>query len=213
MLDKLPDGADQTETLAAWEAKKAKMDEFNIADKLGAGFDALTDDGKALYDAEHLKWTKAVYEACEENEDSIECKNANELRTKDEAAKKTAGYYAKTAADRETFDAAQLLEKKKWKAEMTAAWVADKTNFTKIACKADGTCADATHCCGSAFPTTNAADDFTTGKVADVCNLPTGDTKKGTMQVLGKAYNHTCKEAAQYLVASAATLISAVYLM
>lgn len=97
---------------------------------------------------------------------------------------------------------------------MTAAWVADKTNFTEIACKADGTCADATHCCGSALPETNAAGDVTTNKIADICNSPTTvESGKSNMEFLGQWYTHTCKEAAQYLVASAATLISAVYLM
>jgi len=96
---------------------------------------------------------------------------------------------------------------------MTAAWVADKTNFTKIACKADGTCAEALHCCGSAIPDSNAEGDETTGLVTDVCNIPTFNNKIGSMEVLGQDYTHKCKEAAQYLVASAATLISAVYLM
>lgn len=49
---------------AALAAEKAKDDEKLAADKLAAGYADMETDQKAVYDAEVLKWAKAVWEKC-----------------------------------------------------------------------------------------------------------------------------------------------------
>jgi hypothetical protein len=66
----------------------------------------MTNDAKAVYDAEYLTWKKEWFKVCQEEPDSIECRKGREVRDADEVARKADGYYEKDVTERETFDEA-----------------------------------------------------------------------------------------------------------
>lgn len=98
------DATKKAEWDAAWAAKVVERKAFDDADRLASGYEALDNDGKAVYDAELLTWKKAVYEKCEAAPKSIDCVKASAIREAAETKRKTDGYYAKNTADREAAD-------------------------------------------------------------------------------------------------------------
>lgn len=53
----------------------------------------MSDDGRAVYDAQFLKFKKVWFAECEEAETSIECTNGRELRSAMELVRKVENYY------------------------------------------------------------------------------------------------------------------------
>lgn len=187
-----------------------EADAFEAADRLNAGYADMTDDAKAVYDAEFLKWVKAVFEQCADNEDGIACRKADEIRTSEEAARLTGDYYNSDASARETADAAQADANAQQKATLTAAWIADnkpEAGELGSSCSATAKCTGANHCCGTGIPSSNAAG-VTAGQVEGMC----GDkTTKVYTDALGIAYNHTC--GAQKIIATVTALFTAAFFM
>lgn len=98
------DAEDKAAWDAKWAAKVVERKAFDDADRLASGYEALDNDGKAVYDAELLKWKKAVYAKCEAESKSIECVKAEAIRESAELKRKTDGYYEKNTTDREAAD-------------------------------------------------------------------------------------------------------------
>jgi len=118
-----------TEEQAAWDEERAERiaarDEADALDKENAGYDDMSNDAKAVYDAEYLTWKKAWFKVCQEEPDSIECRKGREVRDADEVARKADGYYEKEKADRDTFDETQESETEKEKNALAVAWLDD----------------------------------------------------------------------------------------
>lgn len=89
---------------ATWAAKTVEMKTYDDADRVAAQYQAMDNDGKAVYDAELLKWKKAVYAKCEADKLAIDCIKALEIRTAQETNRKTTDYYKMSTSDREAAD-------------------------------------------------------------------------------------------------------------
>lgn len=65
--------------IAAEEAANAKI-LTDLKEAMGYALDTCDDNCKAVFEADVLTWRKQVYELCKENDKSIACTKANELR-------------------------------------------------------------------------------------------------------------------------------------
>jgi len=81
----------------------AKEDKKVAEWKTAAGYDKLTTEQQAVYDADILDWKKTVEEACKANAESISCKESTTLKDKEEARKVAINFYTKTADERKTY--------------------------------------------------------------------------------------------------------------
>lgn len=95
---------------ADWKAAEDKeTEEVNKLKALvGYDTDACNDSCKAAYEAELLKWAKATYEICEDNEKAPACANAYDIRAEVEKGRAGDGsdgsknYYSGMSADERT---------------------------------------------------------------------------------------------------------------
>jgi len=168
----------------------------------------MSNDAKAVYDAEYLKWKKAWFATCQENPESIECRKGREIRDADEIARKADGYYDLDVEAREAWDEEQETETASTKDAITNAWLEDNKPAAGEAgssCAAGGSCTTSTHCCGTSTPSDNAAG-VTDGQLSNTCATTAGWTNG-----LGTSYNHVC--AANKLIATATAIFAAAYLM
>lgn len=183
---------------------------FDDTDRETAGYAAMDNDAKAVYDAELLTWKKKIFEDCEAQKESIECRKAFEIRTAQEAARKLNEYYTKSTSDREALDFTQADEDSKTVAALTAAWIQENkpaAGKPGSACSAAAKCAGIDHCCGTATPSVNAPG-VTSGQREGVC---ASKTDKSFTDSLGIEFTHVC--GAQKLVVAAAAILAASYLM
>lgn len=199
------------EEQAEWDEERAERiaarDAADAADKENAGYDDMSDDAKAVYDAEYLKWKKAWFATCQEEPDSIECRKGREIRDTDEVARKADDYYEMDVDARETFDETQEAETEKETAALAVLYLEDNppaAGEAGSACVA-GACTTETHCCGTSTPSGNAAG-VTDGQNTNVCAAAGSYT-----DILTQSYTHVC--GAQKLLATAGAVLAAVYLM
>jgi hypothetical protein len=159
------------EEKTAWDAERvtflADRKTFDDKLRLDAGIDADTcdNDCKAVFDAEFLKWKKAVFETCKTNKDSIDCRDFRAIKEGEEGRRKTAGFYSKDTDARKLFEDADDAEKSKAKSTLIAAWMdknkpAEGKDGAACAAKKCG----ATQCCGTSTPESNAIG-VTTGQL------------------------------------------------
>jgi len=59
-----------------WAAKLKAKKEADAKAKTDIGYAAMTAEAKTVYDAEFLKWKKAVFETCKTDKTKIECRDA-----------------------------------------------------------------------------------------------------------------------------------------
>jgi len=118
-------------------------------------------DCQADYEENLNAWFKNVYETCATNSSSIECRESEALRLKEETARAAGDknyYVSMKADDKAAFQKTWDEESKKEAASLAAAWI--KANVPKegeagSACNGEtipATCKAATHCCGKATP-------------------------------------------------------------
>jgi len=161
----------------------------------------MSNDAKAVYDAEYLKWKKEWFKVCQDEPNSIECRKGREVRNADEVARKADDYYEKDVTARETFDEAQVEETDKEKNALAVAWLDDnKPAAGEPGSSCGSGCTTEGHCCGTSTPKENASGD-TAGQATNVCS-----TTSGWIDGLGTKYTHVC--AAKKLLATATALFA-----
>merc|ERR1712113_60744 len=111
----------------------------------------MTTEQKTVFDAEFLKWGKAVWEACQATQMILIAKKL-QMRAATEAERKEGGYYEMSADARSAYDAKEAEGQKARKKLMTAAWLKDNKPDDGLGsdCSATDKCKDSTHCCGTA---------------------------------------------------------------
>lgn len=118
-------------------------------------------DCQADYEENLMKWFKDVYELCKTNSSSIECREANKLRLKEEEARAAGDknyYIDMTEDDIKEFAKNWDEESQKEASSLAAAWIknnAPKDGDVGSACNAEtipAKCTTPTHCCGTATP-------------------------------------------------------------
>jgi len=198
---------EQAATKAKREALWTELKKEAKADQTSCG-----DDCKAIFEADLLKWGKAVYETCKADAKSIECREAEKIKKAEEKARAagTKNYYLMTPTEREAFTTARKADVAKEKSSLAAAWL--KNN--RPASGKDGAvclqnkCSDK-QCCGTSKP---AAADVPKGAttLAKVCVTST-DKKTGSWTNDFKwKYTHTC-DVAKNLIATGAAFATAAY--
>ena len=162
------------EDQAAWDEERAERiaqrDAADALDRENADFENMSDDAKAVYDAEYLKWKKEWFAVCQESPDSIDCRKGREIRDAVELARNSDGYYEKDADARETFDDTQAEETDKEASALAVAWKEDNkpaSGEPGSAC-AGSSCVTEGHCCGTSTPVSNAAG-VTDGQETSIC--------------------------------------------
>lgn len=151
-------------------------------------------DCQADYEKNLNDWFKEVYETCSTNANSIECREANELRKKEEAARAAGDknfYTQMKAEDKAAYKKTRDEENKKEAASLAAAWI--KANVPKdgevgSACNAEtipAKCSAATHCCGTATP----KDGAFVKESQTICNVRTAVTFNDQ---LGEPFTFKC---------------------
>lgn len=203
---------EQTATKAKREALWTELRKAAKADQATCG-----DDCKAIFEADLLKWGKAVYETCKADAKSIECREAEKIKKAEEKARAagTKNYYLMTPTEREAFTTARKGEVAKEKSSLAAAWL--KSNVPAAgkdgsSCAGTTKCTGATLCCGSSKP---KAADVPKGAttLAKVC-VTSKDKKTGTWKNdFGWNYDHTCDLANNLMVSGAALATAAFALM
>lgn len=206
---------------------KAKFDKEQAATKLkrealwkelktAAKADAATcgDDCKAIFEADLLKWGKAVYETCKADAKSIECREAEKIKKAEEKARAagTKNYYLMTPTEREAFTTARKTDVAKEKSSLAAAWL--KSNVPAAgkdgsSCAGTTKCSADTLCCGTSKPKAGDVGKGATS-LTKVC-VTSKDKKTGSWKNdFGWSYDHTC-DIAKNLIASGAAFATAAY--
>lgn len=153
----------------AWDEaradKIAERETADVADRENAEYTTMSDDGKAVYDAEYLKWKKLWFATCQENAFTIQCIMGRDIRIDEENAREKVGYYEMDASERQEFDQTLQSELAEREAYLTKAWIKDNVpapGELGSACSADNKCTGENQCCGTGTPSENA-DDVTDG--------------------------------------------------
>lgn len=185
--------------------KAAKTDVSNVS---------CTDDCRAIFEADLLKWGKAVYETCKADAKSIECREAEKIKKAEETARAAGvkNYYLMTPTERDAFTTARKADVAKEKSSLAAAWL--KSNVPAAgkdgsSCAGTTKCTGTTLCCGTSKP---KAGDVSKGAktLAKVC-VTSKDKKKGAWKNdFGWSYDHTC-DIAKNLIATGAAFATAAY--
>lgn len=202
---------------ATWDTERAKLvkerETFDAKLRTDAGYetDACDDDCKAIFDAEFLEWKKDVFETCKATPDSIECRDANAIKTDTESRRNTAGWYSKDVDARKTWNESDEAEVEKNNKALVAAFMKDNAPASGkdgSTCSGETECGVETQCCGVSTPEGNSVG-VTTGQLDDIC---VDKTSLKYTDGLGRQYKHMC-DGAKALLASASALIAATYLM
>jgi len=204
------------EEQAATKLKREKLwDELRKAAKADAS--TCGDDCKAIFEADLLKWGKAVYETCKADAKSIDCREAEKIKKAEEKARAAGvkNYYLMTPTEREAFNTARKADVAKEKSSLAAAWL--KSNVPSAgkdgsSCAGTKKCTGTTLCCGTSKP---KAGDVKKGATSlpKVC-VTSKDKKKGTWKNdFGWSYDHTCDGAKALLASGAAFATAALALM
>lgn len=210
-----------TEEKAAFDEKEAsnktKREALWAELKTTAGYNSsdCDDDCKAVFEADLLKWGKAVYETCSQDANGIACREAEKLKKDEETARASGdkNYYSgMTVAERETFDAARVETVAQLESSLAAAWIDNNkpaAGAEGSACGEGNKCTKETQCCGDSKPKAGN----TGSELKTICVTST-DKKVGSYtDGLGRGYDHTCAKGAQMLTAGAAFAAAAFALM
>lgn len=198
----------------AAEAAKAERDEFFAELKVTAGYDGDDCDKecKARFESELLKWGKEVYQTCKDEPKGIACRQANEIRKDDEAARAKGDknyYHGMTDDERATFDKESLDRKDALESTLAAAWLKDhapKAGEEGSDCSVTK-CTNPNHCCGDSTPQEGA---FVNKKLEKICG---NKIMKKYEDALGSKYDHVCQGAQKVMATAAAALVAAYSLM
>lgn len=175
---------------------------------VGYETDKCDDACKADFEAELLKWGKAMYTTCKDDAKGIACREAFKIK-KDEATARAGGegkknfYTEMSAEERLAFEKARKDQVSALESSLAAAWIKDHAPSAGEAgssCAGELKCTFEGHCCGKS---TRVDGAFVNEPLESIC------ADKTTLKFsddLGREYTHVCELANKLMVGTAAVL-------